>query len=75
MPDGFALFHRICSLAFENYVIIFWMGYRRKKFSFTFLTVSFQGTEMFLKIYQLLIYSRHFLLFWELKTSRDCTKS
>jgi len=49
---GFALFHRICSLAFEVYVIIFWMGYRWKNFSFTFLTVSLQGTELFLKIYQ-----------------------
>jgi hypothetical protein len=55
MPDGFALFHRICSLAFEGYVIIFWMAYRWKNFSFTFLTVSFQGTELFLKIYQPLI--------------------
>jgi hypothetical protein len=45
MPDGFALFHRMCSLAFEEYVIIFWIGYRWENFSFTFLTVSFQGTE------------------------------
>jgi hypothetical protein len=55
MPDGFALFHRIYLLAFEEDVIIFWIGYRWKKFFFTFLTVSFQGTELFLKIYQPLI--------------------
>jgi len=55
MSGGFALFHRICSLVFEDYVIIFWRVYRWKNVSFTFLTVSFQGTKFFLKIYKTLI--------------------